>query len=155
MLRHRLVLTYDALGDGVAADDVLARILGAVGAARHASRRREAVAGVSVARRVSRRRRARDRAPIRGALVEALDLVLARRAAGCCRASGARPAAATGTELAQIRPYQVGDDVRRLDAAASARTGVPHVRDDVPERALTPGCCSTCRRRWRSAPAPG
>jgi uncharacterized protein (DUF58 family) len=42
-----------------------------------------------------------------------------------------------GTELAQIRPYQVGDDVRRLDAAASARTGVPHVRDDVPERALT------------------
>jgi MoxR-like ATPase len=32
VLRHRLVLTYDALGDGVSADDVLARILGAVGA---------------------------------------------------------------------------------------------------------------------------
>jgi MoxR-like ATPase len=31
VLRHRLVLTYDALGDGVAPDDVLARILGAVG----------------------------------------------------------------------------------------------------------------------------
>jgi uncharacterized protein (DUF58 family) len=31
----------------------------------------------------------------------------------------------------------VGDDVRRLDAAASARTGVPHVRDHIPERALT------------------
>ena len=31
VLRHRLVLTYDALGDGVAADDVLERILGAVG----------------------------------------------------------------------------------------------------------------------------
>ena len=26
VLRHRLVLSYDALGDGVAADDVLARI---------------------------------------------------------------------------------------------------------------------------------
>ena len=33
VLRHRLVLTYDALGDGVAADDLLARILGTVGAA--------------------------------------------------------------------------------------------------------------------------
>jgi MoxR-like ATPase len=31
VLRHRLVLTYDALGDGVAPDDVLARILSAVG----------------------------------------------------------------------------------------------------------------------------
>jgi MoxR-like ATPase len=31
VLRHRLVLTYDALGDGVAADDVLDRVLGAVG----------------------------------------------------------------------------------------------------------------------------
>src|SRR5215218_2059408 len=31
VLRHRLVLTYDALGDGVAADDVLDRILAAVG----------------------------------------------------------------------------------------------------------------------------
>ena len=54
-----------------------------------------------------------------------------------CRASAARPGAGTGTELAQIRPYQVGDDVRRIDAAASARTGVPHVRDHVPERTLT------------------
>jgi MoxR-like ATPase len=32
VLRHRLVLTYDALGDGVSADDVLARVLAAVGA---------------------------------------------------------------------------------------------------------------------------
>jgi uncharacterized protein (DUF58 family) len=37
----------------------------------------------------------------------------------------------------QLRPYQVGDDVRQLDAAATARTGVPHVRLQVPERALT------------------
>ena len=54
-----------------------------------------------------------------------------------CRANAARRAAGTGTELAQIRPYQVGDDVRRIDAAASARTGHPHVRDYVPERTLT------------------
>src|ERR1700744_5072623 len=42
-----------------------------------------------------------------------------------------------GTELSQMRPYVLGDDVRYLDAAASARTGSPHVRLHVPERALT------------------
>jgi uncharacterized protein (DUF58 family) len=72
-----------------------------------------------------------------GALVEALDLVLARRAAGVLPGERRAAGLGDGTELAQIRPYRVGDDVRRLDAAASARTGVPHVRDLVPERTLT------------------
>ena len=75
--------------------------------------------------------------PMPGALVEALDLVLARRAAGALPGEKRAAGRGAGTELAQIRPYQVGDDVRRLDAAASARTGLPHVRDHVPERALT------------------
>jgi uncharacterized protein (DUF58 family) len=72
-----------------------------------------------------------------GALVEALDLVLARRAAGVLPGERRASGLGEGTELAQVRPYQVGDDVRRLDAAASARTGVPHVREHVPERTLT------------------
>jgi uncharacterized protein (DUF58 family) len=42
-----------------------------------------------------------------------------------------------GTELAQLRAYQVGDDVRQIDPAATARTGIPHVRVHVPERTLT------------------
>ena len=75
--------------------------------------------------------------PMQGALVEALDLVLARRAAGAMPGERRAAGRGTGTELAQIRPYQFGDDVRRLDAAASARTGLPHVRDYVPERTLT------------------
>jgi uncharacterized protein (DUF58 family) len=69
--------------------------------------------------------------------VEALDLVIARRAAGVLPGERRAAGLGTGTELAQLRPYQVGDDVRRLDASASARTGIPHVRDHVPERTLT------------------
>ncbi len=42
VLRHRLVLSYDALGDGVAADDLLARILDTVGGVR--SERTEPIA---------------------------------------------------------------------------------------------------------------
>jgi uncharacterized protein (DUF58 family) len=74
---------------------------------------------------------------MQGELVEALDLVLARRASGTLPGERRAAGRGTGTELAQIRPYQVGDDVRSIDAAASARTGHPHVRDHVPERTLT------------------
>ena len=75
--------------------------------------------------------------PVHGALVEALDLLLARRGSGVLVGERRAAGLGSGTELAQIRPYQVGDDVRLLDAAASARTGAPHVREHVPERALT------------------
>jgi uncharacterized protein (DUF58 family) len=75
--------------------------------------------------------------PIPRKLIEALDLVVARRAAGPL--SGDRRAAGigAGTELAQLRPYEVGDDVRQIDAAATARTNEPYVRLHVPERTLT------------------
>lgn len=75
--------------------------------------------------------------PMPSGLVEVLDLAFARRGSGLI--PGDRPAAGigSGTELAQLRPYQIGDDVRQLDPAATARSGVPHVRLQVPERVLT------------------
>ena len=41
-----------------------------------------------------------------------------------------------GSELAQVRPYVPGDDVRRLEWNVTARTGEPHVRIDLAERVL-------------------
>jgi uncharacterized protein (DUF58 family) len=71
------------------------------------------------------------------ALLDATDVVLMRlvshRLPGDRRAVGV----GSGSELAQLRPYAAGDDVRHLDAAATARTGEPHVRLHMPERALT------------------
>ena len=75
--------------------------------------------------------------PMPGALLRMLDLALVRRAGGTLPGDHLAPGAGTGTELVQLRPYQVGDDVRQIDAAATARTGVPHVRLQVPERTLT------------------
>lgn len=75
--------------------------------------------------------------PIPQSVLDRLEPRLARRVArtlpGDRRAAGVGP----GTELAQLRPYQVGDDVRHLDPAATARTGEPQVRLHVPERTLT------------------
>ena len=70
-------------------------------------------------------------------LVQALDFTTARRAGGVLPGERRALGLGSGTELAQLRPYVYGDDVRLLDAAATARTGVPHVRQHVPERALT------------------
>ena len=70
-------------------------------------------------------------------LIEALDLIVTRRVARGLPGDRRAPGVGAGTELAQLRPYQVGDDVRHIDAAATARTGEPHVRAHVPERTLT------------------
>ena len=75
--------------------------------------------------------------PMPNALVEALDLPVAHRAAGQLPGDRRAAGVGAGTELAQLRAYQVGDDVRQIDAAATARTGIPHVRVHVPERTLT------------------
>lgn len=75
--------------------------------------------------------------PIPPALLESLDLIVARRASGALPGDRRAAGIGAGTELAQLRPYEVGDDIRQLDAAATARTGEPHVRLHVPERTLT------------------
>ena len=75
--------------------------------------------------------------PLPSALVEALDVAVSRLVTRTLPGDRRAAGVGLGTELAQLRPYVLGDDVRHLDAAASARTGAPHVRLHVPERALT------------------
>jgi uncharacterized protein (DUF58 family) len=76
--------------------------------------------------------------PVPAPMLRRLGLSLRRRVAGQLVGDApTRGHAADGTELSQLRPYVAGDDVRRIDPAASARTGEPHVRRLVPERAIT------------------
>ena len=75
--------------------------------------------------------------PLAQPLIDALDLAVSRLVSRTLPGDRRAAGVGLGTELAQLRPYERGDDVRHLDAAASARTGTPHVRLHVPERALT------------------
>jgi uncharacterized protein (DUF58 family) len=75
--------------------------------------------------------------PIPRNVLEKLDLVVARRARGVLPGDRLAAGVGRGTELAQLRPYEVGDDVRQIDPAATARMGEPYVRLHVPERTLT------------------
>ena len=74
--------------------------------------------------------------PTPEALLRALDVVVRRRIEAMLTGDHRSSAIGIGTELAQIRLYQPGDDVRRIDWNVTARTGEIHVRDQVAERAL-------------------
>ncbi len=72
-----------------------------------------------------------------GAVLRALELTVRRKVDGLLSGDHRSNRLGHGTELAQIRPYVPGDDVRKIDWNATARTGQPHVRVHVAERALT------------------
>jgi uncharacterized protein (DUF58 family) len=74
--------------------------------------------------------------PTPEALLRALDVVVRRRVEALLTGDHRSTAIGIGSELAQIRLYQPGDDVRRIDWNVTARTQEPHVRDQVAERAL-------------------
>jgi uncharacterized protein (DUF58 family) len=75
--------------------------------------------------------------PTPEALLRTLDLTIGRRVRGLVPGEYRAHDLGGGTELAQVRPYEPGDDVRRIDWNVTARTTVPHVRVHVPERSLT------------------
>ena len=74
--------------------------------------------------------------PMAEGLLRALDISVGRRVEGLLAGDFRSNLLGSGTELAMVRPYVAGDDVRRIDWAVTARTGEPHVRVDLAERVL-------------------
>src|SRR5688572_5044709 len=74
--------------------------------------------------------------PMAEGLLKALDGSIGRRVKGLLAGDFRSNLLGTGSELAMMRPYVAGDDVRRIDWNATARTNEPHVRVDLAERVL-------------------
>ena len=74
--------------------------------------------------------------PLPEALLRALDLSIGRRVQGLLAGDYRSVLLGEGSELALVRPYVPGDDVRRIDWNVTARTNEPHVRVDLAERVL-------------------
>jgi uncharacterized protein (DUF58 family) len=74
--------------------------------------------------------------PISDRLLRALDITVGRRMEGLLAGDYRSKLLGEGSELAQIRPYRAGDDVRQIDWNVTARTGEPHVRVQHAERVL-------------------
>ena len=75
--------------------------------------------------------------PIADEIARHLELGLQRRTGGRLVGEHRGRGAGEGLDLDRIRPYEPGDDVRRIDWNATARSLVPQVREDVPDRQLT------------------
>jgi len=74
--------------------------------------------------------------PMPEGLLRALDVSVGRRIEGLLAGDFRSTLLGAGSELALVRPYVPGDDVRRIDWNVTARTGEPHVRVDLAERVL-------------------
>jgi len=70
-------------------------------------------------------------------LLYRLDLALHHLATGTRAGETLAKRGEGGLELNQIREWNAGDDWRRLDPAATARTNIPHIRVPVAERNST------------------
>ena len=74
--------------------------------------------------------------PMAEGLLRALDVAIGRRMEGLLAGDFRSNHLGAGSELAMVRPYEPGDDVRRIDWAVTARTNETHVRVDLAERVL-------------------
>ena len=74
--------------------------------------------------------------PMPEALLRALDITIGRRVESLLAGDYRSTLLGDGTELAQVRPYVPGDDVRLIDWNVTARTFEPHVRVQLAERVL-------------------
>jgi uncharacterized protein (DUF58 family) len=70
------------------------------------------------------------------ASLRALELTVGRRVDGLLAGDYRSAFAGLGSELWQVRVYEPGDDVRRIEWNVTARTGQPHVRVELAERVL-------------------
>ncbi len=77
---------------------------------------------------------------LRGERMEAglrtLELDVRRRLDGLLQGNHLGLVPGPGSEPGEARPYQPGDDVRRMDWAVTARTTSPHIRETVADREL-------------------
>ncbi len=74
--------------------------------------------------------------PMPEQLLRALELSIGRRVDGLLAGDHRSHLLGRGSELAQVRPYVPGDDVRLIDWNVTARTNAPHVRVQLAERVL-------------------
>ena len=70
-------------------------------------------------------------------LIRSLELTINRRLDGVLHGNHQGITPGHGSEPGESRPYQPGDDVRRIDWNVTARTGETYVRDQVADHDLT------------------
>ena len=121
VLRHRIVLSYEALADNVSADDVLTRVLAAIPLPEvplHERRPRPDDASTAPSTTPER-------------ILRRLEWRVIRRLDGQLQGDYRTLFRGVGIDFADLREYEPGDDVRHIDWNVTARMDTP-VRAHVP-----------------------
>ena len=160
VLRHRLVLSYEALSDGVTADQMLDRVVAAVDAGA------DAPVGSRASPRRRRRswprdeRRRRSRPPAGRKGPGPIAGPPRRGARPVVRAAGRRAPARRAPRPRSGRRHRAGDICADTSRATTCGASTPRPPLAPASRTCAstcrsawsaPGWCWTCRRRWRSA----
>jgi uncharacterized protein (DUF58 family) len=74
--------------------------------------------------------------PVSEAVLRRLELPVMRRLEGLLQGDYKSPSRGDGLDLADLREYQLHDDVRRIDWNATARLDTPFVRDYLEDREI-------------------
>ena len=134
VLRHRMVLSYEALADDVSPDDLLDPLL-AVG---RRSPRSSGPSAVPARARHDRRHAMIDTAALTPERVlRRLEWRVLRRLDGRLQGDYRTVFRGTGVDVADLREYQFGDDLRHIDWNVTARTDITHVREYLEDREVT------------------
>ena len=138
VLRHRIVLSYEALADDVSPDDLLGPLLAAIPPARELD-----PPGRPGRARPPRARRLRAPAVTELAaltperVLRRLEWRVLRRLDGRLQGDYRTLFRGTGIDVADLREYQFGDDLRHVDWNVTARMDVAHVREYLEDREVT------------------
>ena len=120
VMRHRLVLSFEALSDNVTPDEILAASCAASPSPSSPSESHDA---------------SRAAAPER--LLQRLDWHVVRQLDGLLQGEYRSLFRGPGVDLADLREYQPGDDVRYIDWNVTARLTTPYVREYHEDREIT------------------
>ncbi len=125
VMRHRLILSYEALSDNVTSDMILARVLEQV--------RRAGPAFAPTCQACERQRLT----PMPERILQRLDWQVIRRLDGILQGDYRSLFYGYGLDLADLREYQPGDDIRYIDWNVTARMDTPYVRQYHEDREIT------------------
>ena len=137
VMRHRLVLSYEALSDNVTGDDLLEKILDRIPMPEvplheHTRSRQAATRGPAMDHVPSGPERL---TPER--ILQRLDWQVIRRLDGLLQGDYRSLFYGYGVDFADLREYQPGDDIRYIDWNVTARMDTPYVRQYVEDREIT------------------
>ena len=134
VMRHRLVLSFEALSDDVTADRILSSRSSAGSPCPVVPLQEHVASSASAPERILQR----------------LDWQVVRRLDGLLQGDYRSLFHGTGLDFAALREYQFGDDVRTIDWNVTARMDTPYVREYHEDRDSPRGSCSTSARRSTS-----